>query len=250
MISRFGRPVPQLCMIYNQTLEFIFSHWGHLLTDWNKPWLTSRNLQNYANIIHRKGSALDNVWGFVDGTVRQCSRPLEDQRTIYNGHKRVHGLKFQSISTPNGLIVNLFGPVEGKRHDSAMLAMSNLLQNLRVHSYGPNRNILCVYGDPAYPLTPFLQGPYKLRAVQLTQQQKDFNKSMSACRVSVEWLFGDIVNTFKFVDFKKELKLGLSPIGKTYLVSGILTNAHACLYGNTTSLFFDMEPPIIEEYFV
>ena len=32
----------------------------------------------------------------------------------------------QSIATPKGLIANLFGFVEGQRHDGAMLAESNL----------------------------------------------------------------------------------------------------------------------------
>ena len=30
---------------------------------------------------------------------------------MYNGHKRVHGIKFQSIALPNGLIGNMYGPV-------------------------------------------------------------------------------------------------------------------------------------------
>ena len=30
---------------------------------------------------------------------------------MYNGHKRVHALKFQSIALPNGLIANMYGPV-------------------------------------------------------------------------------------------------------------------------------------------
>ena len=39
------------------------------------------------------------------------SRPGNGQRIVYNGHKRVRGLKFQSIALPNGLIGNIFGPV-------------------------------------------------------------------------------------------------------------------------------------------
>ena len=34
----------------------------------------------------------------------------------------------------------------------------------------------------------------------------------------MEWLFGDIVNYFKFIDFKKNLKIGLSSIGKLYML--------------------------------
>lgn len=68
-------------------------------------------LQVYGNAAFAKGAALDNCFGFVDGTVRPICRPGEMQRTVYNGHKGVHGLKFQSVVLPNGLIANLFGPV-------------------------------------------------------------------------------------------------------------------------------------------
>ena len=35
-----------------------------------------------------------------------------------------------SVVAPNGLIASLFGPVEGRRHDSRMLVDSGLLQKL------------------------------------------------------------------------------------------------------------------------
>ena len=60
---------------------------------------------------------------------------------------------------------------------------------------------------------------------------------MSQVRIAMEWLFGDIANYFKFIDYKKKLKIGLSSVGKMYLVCAIL-NALTCLYGNTTSEFF------------
>ena len=60
-----------------------------------------------------KGAASDNWWGLVDGTVRPISRPKQHQRAVYNGHKRVHALKFQSVVALNVLIANRFGPVEG-----------------------------------------------------------------------------------------------------------------------------------------
>ena len=30
---------------------------------------------------------------------------------MYNGHKRVHAIKFQSLVLLNGLVANLYGPV-------------------------------------------------------------------------------------------------------------------------------------------
>ena len=44
MIPRFGRPVPQLCLIFNQTLEFIDYTWGRLLSDFNQTILVSTNV--------------------------------------------------------------------------------------------------------------------------------------------------------------------------------------------------------------
>ena len=75
------------------------------------------------------------------------------------------------------------------------------------------------------------------------------NHSMSSVRSSVEWVFGDIINYFKFLDFKNNLKIGLSQVGKMYIVCAILHNALTCLYGNTTSQFFDLDPPSLEDYF-
>ena len=39
MIPRFRRAVPQLSMIFNQTIDFIDGNWGHLLRNMNQPWL-------------------------------------------------------------------------------------------------------------------------------------------------------------------------------------------------------------------
>ena len=105
----------------------------------------------------------------------------------------------------------------------------------------------CVYGDPPYPLRVHLQCPF--RHGVLTDVMKAYNASMSAVKSSVEWLFGDIINYFKSLDFEKNLKIGLTSVGKMYIVSALLQNALTCLYGNQTSSFFDLEPPTLEEYF-
>ena len=80
-----------------------------MITQWNQDLLNPGALQLYADAISRKGAPLGNCFGFIDGTVRPISRPDERQRIVYNGHKRVHALKFQSLSLPNGLIGNLNG---------------------------------------------------------------------------------------------------------------------------------------------
>lgn len=118
LVPRFGRPVPQLCMVVSEMMDILYARFGQLFSGINQPWLSQANLVDFAEAIYNKGAALDNCWGFIDGTVRPVARPGENQRVLYNGHKRVHAIKFQSVVAPNGLIVNLFGPVEGCRHDS------------------------------------------------------------------------------------------------------------------------------------
>ena len=111
MIPRFGRSVPEMSLILSEVTEHIVGTHGHLLERLDQPWLQPLKLENYAQAISRKGAALDNCWGFIDGTVRPISRPGEHQRTMYNGHKRIHAIKFQSVVTPDGMIANLYGPV-------------------------------------------------------------------------------------------------------------------------------------------
>ena len=60
LTPRFGRPVPQLCMIANHVMNFIYERWHHLLTSINQPWLCLANLKRYANYIPQSGAPLEN----------------------------------------------------------------------------------------------------------------------------------------------------------------------------------------------
>ena len=128
-----------------------------------------------------------------------------------------------------------------------MLAESGLLQDLQQNAVFPYGHLMYLYGHPAYPLRVQIQQPF--RNAVLTTQMQEYNARMSSVRESVEWLFGNIVNYFKFID-KKNLKIGLSSIGKMYIVSAIMRNALTCLYGNETSTFFKLDRPTLHDYFV
>ena len=118
MVHRFARPVPVLSMIPNTVLDYVFDRHGHRLTQWNNQVMDPNHLQQYADVISAKGSPLDNCFGFVDGTDQPISRPGQHQRAVYNGHKRVHALKFQSVALPNGLIGNLYGPIGNNNYNN------------------------------------------------------------------------------------------------------------------------------------
>ena len=146
------------------------------------------------------------------------------------------------------MLGQLFSFAEGKQHDAGILADSGLLHLLEQHAFSQVGQPMCVYGDPAYPLRVHLQAPF--RDAVMTPQMAVYNASMSATRVSVGWLFGDIINYFKFMDFRKNLKIGLSSVGKLYVVCALLRNGLTCLYGNQVSQFFRLNPPSLNDYFV
>ena len=84
-------------MITNHVLDFIYSNHSQLITEWNNSLLSPNLLEVYANAVHEKGDALQNCFGFIDGTVRPIAKPGVNQRIVYNGHS----LKFQSVFIPN-----------------------------------------------------------------------------------------------------------------------------------------------------
>ena len=186
----YSRPVPQLCLAFMWVTDFIYETHQHLVTSLDQPWLLPQHLRTFADAIHQKGGALTNCWGFVDGTVRPICRPGMHQEVMYkgyNGYKRIHALKFQSVTAPNGLIAHLFGPVEGRRHDAYILHESRLLPELEARSHD-------------------LKVPFP--GNNLGENQPAFNASMSKVRISVESAFGDIVNLFKFTAFNPILTGG------------------------------------------
>lgn len=132
---------------------------------------------------------------------------------------------------------------EGKKHDASTLADSQLLTYLDRYAVSPTGQAMCLYGDPAYPMRVNLMAPF--RNGVMTPQMEEFNKCMSGVRVSVEWLFGEIIKEFQIYG----LKTGLMSVGKLYVVCALLRKALTCLYGNKTSRYFNLSPPTLEEYF-
>lgn len=239
----FGRS-PSVCVrAFYHGIDGVYGSFHHLL-DINVARIRNR-LPDFAAAIVDKGAPLDRCWGFMDGTARPCCRPMRFQRLCFSGHKRTHCVKYQSIMCPDGIIAHLWGPLAGHRHDSGMLRESGIIP-LLADVRDNNNNSYYVYTDPGYPLMDGLIKPYGGAAI--TPQQAQFNKSMSTVRECVEWGFGKVVSLWAFVDFKKNIKLFLSPIGKWYIVAVLLTNCHTCLYGSETSHFFHLDPPSLHDY--
>lgn len=150
-----------------------------------------------------------------------------------------------NVSYPNGLIGHLYGLIEGRHHDGYLLHESGLLEQLLLLPRKDTKPF-CLYGDPAYPLSEHIVCPF--RGVALSEAQEQFNHSMSAVRQTVEWSIGKTVTYFAFLDFKKNLKILLQPVGKYYKLGALLSNCHTCLYGSQTSMYFQCDPPSLQQY--
>ena len=75
-----------------------------------------------------------------------------------------------------------------------------------------------------------------------------YNEAMSAVRMSVEWLFGNMVKFSNFSILRKTSEVLLVQLQKCTLCA-ILRNAKTCMYTNSRSEQFALESPTIEDYF-
>ncbi|GAU91501.1 hypothetical protein RvY_03740 [Ramazzottius varieornatus] len=86
-----------------------------------------------------------------------------------------------------------------------------------------------LYGDPAYPISEYLEAPFRAGAAELSQEEKNFNEAMPGVRIAVEWGFGEVVQHFASLDHSKSLKVLWRPVGTLYTVDTLLTNPRVCL---------------------
>ena len=85
----------------------------------------------YAERVHNKCGLTESVWGFIHGTLCKTCCPSYFQKLMCSGHKQCHGIKFQSIVTPDGFIASMYGPVNGNWHDSFLLSTSGLVDKIQ-----------------------------------------------------------------------------------------------------------------------
>ena len=186
--------------------------------------------------------------GFIDGTVRPMCRPMRHQELVYNGHKRKHALKYQSIMMANGMMV-LHGPFEGRRHDSFLLGESGAKEQLAQLPLRADGSVYVIYGDPAYALQAQIISPFPTHN-NYTDERRQFNEGMSTVRQSVEYGFGKTIQYFSYLDFAKGQKLYLSPIRRYYRVGVLFTNIHTCLYGSAVTSLLRVKAPEVRDYLV
>ncbi|KAJ7691354.1 hypothetical protein B0H17DRAFT_843844, partial [Mycena rosella] len=83
--------------VVNELSEYLDKRWGHLFEFDTAGVLAPEHLTEYAAAIHRRGSPLHTVWGFIDCTICGVCRPTWWQRIVYNSYKKIHATKYQAV---------------------------------------------------------------------------------------------------------------------------------------------------------
>ena len=110
MVPIFGRNETELCLIYSHMFDYIYTT-PSLFAIMKPTCFTASNLYKSMLMCHtwKRCTIGKLLFGFIDSTVIEICRPKPIyQCNVYSDHKRVHSIKFHSLTLPNGLIGNLF----------------------------------------------------------------------------------------------------------------------------------------------
>ena len=254
----FGRSLAWLSSVYTDAIIHLTMRYKPIL-EWH-PTIDYRRIREYGRALNDAGGG-GLIWGFIDGTFQGVCRPTEEQRDYYSGYKKRHGVKYQGIVCPDGLIGSIDGPYIGEVNDNRMVALSGLgarLERVGRLSYTflvsytnyiqifEGHQALYLYGDAAYSCRDWILCGYD----NPSREEARFNHRMSSMRISVENAFGLTQNLWTKNAFGKGLKPLLQPVGCYYLTAVLLTNCYTCIQGNLIGKRFLLDPPSLHEYLV
>jgi hypothetical protein len=244
MVKVFGTSMSRISRIVSTLRRLMYKSFGPAL---QRPrMLCEEELVRFSAAIERR-CGQRNIFGFIDGTVRPMCKPEQLQAPCYTGKDKCHALKYQGLTTPDGLMLQLCGPWPGSRHDMHMLHKSELVTFVQSLPRPDNGDMFSVYADQGYAAGPGMKTPFFDGAVNAVHEA--FNQAMSSGRICVEWAFGDILCYWASLDMKRQQQLFSNrKIAQVYLVAGILTNFMNCMKPNNTSQYFKLSPPCLEEY--
>lgn len=126
----FHRSEAWLSSVYTDVVLHLAGRYKDII-EWHPMFNDYNRLRVYSRAIGEDlGIDDSDIFGFVDGTFRGVCRPLEEQKNVYSGYKKRHGIKWQGIIFPDGLIV-LNGPYEGRANDWTIWNNSRVEHRIR-----------------------------------------------------------------------------------------------------------------------
>ena len=185
----FGKSASHFSELFWEMLEvFLETHEHLIISPLNASYLQVK-LPYFADCVFQKSNALSNCVAFIDGTVIGVSRPGKSgyQHVLYNGHKRKHALKYQAVLTTDGMLLHVYGPLDGRKHDWTLCTRSGLEEQLPNCMQLEEGMRFCIYGDSGYSRRWYLDT--RFQGASFSPDKSTFNEAMSAVRVTIEWIF-------------------------------------------------------------
>ena len=235
----------RISAIANTMVRWMYAKWGHVILGG----LIEPRLTLYAEAVHRAtGIAGVHIFGFIDGTVRGTARPVYGQESMYTRHKSKHGVKYQALALPDGLLACLYGPRSVRRHDSKMLTDSGLEEAI-MGIQGRTGIEYCINGDAAYQACDIMMTGYNRAQCTSDPLKEWWTRTMNPKRTCVEWSFGRVRNVFPGLDTKNRNQMLTTPVGLYYQTACFLTNCITCLEGGCVHYTqFHLTPPTLDHY--
>ena len=187
-------------------LDFMIENWGYLILNNREYWVPHMAAQaqaileklrtlpredwriDFANALEEGGF---NIFAFIDNTMIAMCRPggpTTDgesaprvpklvQQSWWTGWKKLHGLKWQTVTMPNGMDFEIWGPCSVRHPDAYTLNKSTILEKLDA-CQAANALKFKMYGDSAYFDDDYLA--------------TGGGRGMSSVRESIEWGYRDL----------------------------------------------------------
>lgn len=246
----------ELCMVFNFMVDWMIDNHGWLIEGDLRRWGTE--LTNWSRAVESRTGPYDHdhygyIVMFIDGTCRRISRPTSGrsafydlQRLFWSGYKKYHNINFSVIVAPNGLVIDICGPVPGRHSDKWVQSWSNTETRLRQLL---GRTGYVVYGDSIYSTTDVIRTGK--RGLNLTPQDIREKSRMNGSRTCVENNFAEVENTFQIVSFKRNMKILSSKcgVGNLYKAATLLNNFRTCMRGSQSGGgMFGIISPELQDY--
>ena len=230
IVLEFGGDISIWSRCIKYFVNFLFSKFSHLVLHGGIERFAG-SFESYAaaiktklverGVVHMARTDMDMVvFAFIDNCIFHtevlCGGPQTEgcnsdrynkliQRAYYTGWKHLHGLKIQTITLPNGLIADVYGPSSVRKNDVEQLKESNINTRLRDLLVKHNMRRFAVYGDSAYSVMSNLFGRHE--GDNLIDELKLENLGMAAVRETIEWVNKDIKSKFAFIGYFKSLRI-------------------------------------------
>lgn len=210
-----------------------------------------------------------NICGFMDGSANEtttagsgpegdykgCRRKDNwyfEQRSIYSGYKKQHGLTVLTLLLPNGLNF-VYGPCALRCSDNTMVnaaRIDDFLVSIQIQWF---EYMYKFYGDRLFALGRAISRAHKPQpGAILTLIETLENQGMNVCREAIEHSYSVIANKFAICENYREFKLkeehphAMEQLWLCYFLS----NISVCLHGSQVGAArtFGCAPPTLEEY--